>query len=64
MLSSATDRVCNEEEDNGVEIEGDHVNFCEAFPIEIPEEILTGEHDHKTHFEGDNGLLFDPVKEV
>ncbi len=33
---------------------------CEAFPDDIPDEILLNEHDHKTPFPGDNGLLFEP----
>ena len=28
-------------------IEGDHINFLTAFPDGIPEEILTGNHDHR-----------------
>jgi hypothetical protein len=33
---------------------------CEAFPPPegIPVEILTGEHQHRTLFPGDHGLLF------
>ena len=36
---------------------------CLAFPDGIPEEILTGDHDHKKPFEGDNGIQFEPKKE-
>jgi hypothetical protein len=34
---------------------------CKAFPDGIPEEILTGEHDHTEPFEGDNGIRFEPI---
>jgi hypothetical protein len=36
---------------------------CEAFPRAIPEEILTGEHDHTKPFEGDKGIMFEPEEE-
>ena len=31
---------------------------CEAFPDDIPDEILLNDHDHKEPFPGDGGLLF------
>lgn len=34
---------------------------CNAFPDGIPEEILTGEHDHTESFDGDNGITFEPL---
>ena len=37
--------------------------FCEAFPGGIPEEILTGEHDHKNQYDGDNGIQFEPIED-
>ena len=33
---------------------------CDAFPARIPNAILDGEHDHKTPFPGDHGLLYEP----
>lgn len=34
---------------------------CEAFPNGIPTGILTGEHDHRESFDGDNGIQFEEV---
>lgn len=36
---------------------------CEAYPNGIPEEIYTGEHDHKQSFKGDNGIGFEEIKD-
>jgi len=33
---------------------------CRAFD-EIPLEIWTGKHNHKTAYSGDNGVIFEPV---
>lgn len=35
---------------------------CKAFPKKIPIEILTGKNDHSKPFPGDNGILFEPIK--
>lgn len=39
------------------------VHVCEAYPDGIPEEIVTGMHDHRAPFAGDNGILFEPANE-
>jgi len=36
--------------------------FCGAFKS-IPEEILTGEHDHTKPYKGDNGITFEPIED-
>jgi hypothetical protein len=37
---------------------------CLAFPKAIPYEILTGQHDHTKEFKGDNGVRFEPTKDL
>lgn len=37
-------------------------NKCKAFPIQIPDDIWDGDHDHRRLYKGDNGILFEPVK--
>ena len=32
---------------------------CKAFPDRIPIEILDGEHDHRTPFDGDGGIQYE-----
>lgn len=34
---------------------------CDAYPEGIPQGILIGAIDHKTKYEGDGGLKYDPV---
>ena len=36
---------------------------CLAFPIGIPEEIWVGDFDHNNPFQGDRGIMFEPVFE-
>ena len=36
---------------------------CAAYPEGIPEKILTGEHNHREPYKGDNGIRFEPLKE-
>ena len=38
-----------------------HALRCRAYPGNIPEAILAGKHDHTTPFEGDGGILYDPI---
>ena len=37
------------------------VGKCDAYEEQIPDAILTGEHDHIEPYEGDNGIQFEPV---
>jgi len=38
-------------------------NVCKAFPEGIPDEIWLGKNDHTKPYEGDHGILFDPLDE-
>lgn len=35
---------------------------CPAFSGEIPDAILTNEHDHRKPYPGDNGIQFEPIE--
>ena len=35
---------------------------CSVFN-KIPDEIWTGEHDHKTKYKGDNGIQFEAIED-
>ena len=37
---------------------------CKAYPNGIPKEIINSEHDHTKPFKGDNGIRFEPIKEI
>ena len=41
----------------------DPVFVCEAFPLGIPEEILSGENEHREPVAGDGGLTYLPLEE-
>ena len=36
---------------------------CAAFPDEIPDDILFNKFDHTKPYEGDNGIMFEPIEE-
>lgn len=35
---------------------------CEAYPDGIPEDIITGQFDHKEQHNGDNGIRFEQLE--
>lgn len=35
---------------------------CDAFPDGMPPVVLTGEHDHRKAYPGDNGIRFEPIE--
>ena len=44
--------------------EFDSAHKCLAFPDGIPDAILTGEHDHREPYPGDNGIRFEPIQDT
>ena len=36
---------------------------CTAFPGGVPDEIFASQADHREPFQGDQGILFDPINE-
>lgn len=36
---------------------------CRAFPVNIPDAILDGVHDHSKPYPGDKGIRFEPLEE-
>ena len=47
------------------DIEGDHLNYCDAYPKDteegIPYDILIGKATHRESYEGDHGIQFEAI---
>lgn len=39
------------------------VKTCTAFPDEIPDEIYTGDFDHRKPYAGDRGIRWKPLRD-
>jgi hypothetical protein len=37
---------------------------CAAFPVQIPDAIAFGEHDHRKPYKGDHGIRFELLPET
>lgn len=43
-----------------IHISKDDKKRCKAFPIQIPDAIWNGDHDHTKSYKGDDSILFNP----
>ena len=46
-----------------IEFNEDEEINCLAFKDGVPKEILDGGHDHTKPYKGDNGIIFEPIKD-
>ena len=42
-----------------IHLDKNNMRRCEAFPIKIPFDIISGEFDHNKEHDGDNGIRFE-----